>query len=159
MIDEDKLEEAIAKHSKHPMMAPVRFHDVFGERIEPMRAKVWTYARCYAELLDRLPEREIDHDWCVVAALRFIEQEREGKFTFGTNKFQGEYAHTRFFFLIEAARLYIDGLMTEDVKVALEMLIDEMQKPMQKNSTQKLMEAKCEPPTSKQLYPLTSVYS
>jgi hypothetical protein len=84
MIDERELEAAIAKQSKHPMLAPVRFHDVYGERIESMRPKVRAYARCYAELLDRLPEREVDYDWCVVAALGFIEQEREGKFTFGT---------------------------------------------------------------------------
>jgi hypothetical protein len=55
----------------------------------------------------------------------------------------------RFLFLIEATRLYIDGLTSEDVKVAIQMLIDEMEKPTQKNSTQKLMEAKGEPPTSK----------
>jgi hypothetical protein len=100
-----------------------------------------------------LPEREVDYDWCVLEALSFVEQERQGKFTFGTKKFQEEYSYSRFFFLIEVARLYIDGLMgTEDVKVAINMLIDEMQKPMQKNSTQKLMEAKGEPPTSRSAF-------
>jgi hypothetical protein len=140
MIDEDKLEEAIAKHAKHPMMAAVRFHDVFGERLEPMRPKVRAYARCYAELHDRLPEREVDYEWCVLTALSFIEQEREGKFTFGTKNFQEEYAHTRFFFLIEAARLYIDGLTNDDLRIAVGMFIDEMEKPMPKNSTQRLIE-------------------
>lgn len=127
MIDEQKLEEAISKQSGHPMMRPVHFIDIHGDNVAPMRDKVRTYARCYGRIMES-PGMigEIDYNFCVLEALKFIAQEREGTFKFGSDVFKEEYAHTPFLFLIHAAHAYIHN-SNDVMRLIVGLFIEEME--------------------------------
>lgn len=125
-VDEIKLEEALHKRASDPGFDPGKYYSGADglAHIAPMQKKVRQYAKAYLHMLDALPGREVDYDYAVDAALRYIADERAGAHTITTTGFQEEFPHTALVYLVEAARLY--PAHAGEVEVLLKLATDEL---------------------------------